>query len=237
MSQMLLGILAAFAVSVPAIAADRTGTIPQIEGFKKGANVYLAEANSRPPPKAQITRPKSPRVQLGRASLKPRSAFKQAAGNATVVSKGRGSFFTPASGNPKADILRGATLVDRTQLLRSKRTFDKNVSKDTSKSRSRTDNTSFHYNKHGGDFGARNPTQYAKKARSFRNNPPKGSLQRNLPDGRKVLYHPNTNTLMVVKSNGRIGTFYKPKPKSDNHSSGYDKRYKNPMDYFIRGFN
>lgn len=82
-----------------------------------------------------------------------------------------------------------------------------------------------HYNRHGPDFGATSPTDYAAKAQAF--------LQRAYQDwtiqikeacqgGPIRIYDSMTNTFGAYNQDGTTRTFFKPDPVLSGHPTGQD---------------
>ncbi|MED1664847.1 polymorphic toxin-type HINT domain-containing protein [Brevibacillus laterosporus] len=66
-----------------------------------------------------------------------------------------------------------------------------------------------HFVRHGGDFGAKTPDEYAKKANDFFNNKKKYQVKTDT-DGTIRVYDPKTNTFGSYNADGTTKTFYKP---------------------------
>jgi hypothetical protein len=70
-----------------------------------------------------------------------------------------------------------------------------------------------HFARHGRDFGARTPGEYAQQAGALmKGSPPSGVLQKVRPNGDIVRYRPATQEFGVAKADGTIRTYFKPDP-------------------------
>ena len=70
-----------------------------------------------------------------------------------------------------------------------------------------------HFERHGGDFGARTAAEYEQMADRFLTGPrPEGVLERVRPNGDVVRFDPSTDAFGVVSQDGTIRTFYRPDP-------------------------
>lgn len=71
-----------------------------------------------------------------------------------------------------------------------------------------------HFQRHGGDFGARTADDYAQQASGFLQRGVRGGAQVKV-DSRGVIrvYDPRTNTFGAYNANGTTRTFYKPDPR------------------------
>lgn len=71
-----------------------------------------------------------------------------------------------------------------------------------------------HFQRHGGDFGARSADEYAQQASGFLQRGIKGGAQVKV-DSRGVIrvYDPKTDTFGAYNPNGTTRTFYKPDPR------------------------
>lgn len=97
--------------------------------------------------------------------------------------------------------------------------------------RTAVENMKAKYGQHGSQFKDASgkamyatSTAYAKAAIRFVSNPPKGTLERLRPaDGSRVLYHPQSNTMVIQRvKDGAIRTMYKPDPKSHKKPTNMD---------------
>ena len=66
-----------------------------------------------------------------------------------------------------------------------------------------------HFERHGSDFGAKSPNEYAQKANEFYNNKSKYQVKVD-ENGVIRVYDPRTNTFGSYNSDGTTRTFYKP---------------------------
>jgi filamentous hemagglutinin len=80
-----------------------------------------------------------------------------------------------------------------------------------------------HFNRHGGDFGARTAAEYEARANTFLNGPRgPGVLEKTRPNGDVVRYNPATDEFGVVKPDGTIRTYYKPDPARHGRPTNLD---------------
>jgi filamentous hemagglutinin len=80
-----------------------------------------------------------------------------------------------------------------------------------------------HFNRHGGDFGARTAAEYEAQANTFLNGPRgPGVLEKTRPNGDIVRYNPATDEFGVVKPDGTIRTYYKPDPARHGRPTNLD---------------
>jgi RHS repeat-associated protein len=80
-----------------------------------------------------------------------------------------------------------------------------------------------HFERHGGDFGARTAAEYEQMADRFLTDPrPEGVLERVRPNGDVVRFDPSTDTFGVVSRDGTIRTFYRPDPAVHGRASNLE---------------
>lgn len=80
-----------------------------------------------------------------------------------------------------------------------------------------------HFARHGSDFSATSPTDYANKAQSFYNSAnTNGFLVKIDNSGTTRIYDPNTNTFGSYSSSGNTKTFFKPNPTIHGYPSNID---------------
>jgi hypothetical protein len=77
--------------------------------------------------------------------------------------------------------------------------------------RDSTKSANGHWSKHKNEFPElKNAKEYVSQAHEFANKPPKGTLYRNLENGRDAFYNPRTNTLVLTKD-GTPSNMFRPK--------------------------
>lgn len=80
-----------------------------------------------------------------------------------------------------------------------------------------------HFDRHGGDFGAKDAGDYQSKAAGFLTGAPKDGVQQfTRKNGDVVRFDPKTNEFGVVKKDGTIKTYYKPDPQVHHHATNQD---------------
>lgn len=73
------------------------------------------------------------------------------------------------------------------------------------------DNARSHFERDGGDFGAKTLDDYVAKAHAFTAKPPKGAQRLQRPNGDVLLYDEPTNTFAVMSREGAPRTMFKPR--------------------------
>jgi len=80
-----------------------------------------------------------------------------------------------------------------------------------------------HFERHGGDFGAKTAEGYAQKASQFLQDAQRRGLPTKIgPDGTIRVYDPATNTFGSYNPNGTTKTFYKPDPANHPYPTNLD---------------
>jgi uncharacterized protein RhaS with RHS repeats len=80
-----------------------------------------------------------------------------------------------------------------------------------------------HFDRHGGDFGAKDAGDYQSKAAGFLTGAPKDGVQQaTRKNGDVVRFDPKTNDFGVIKKDGTIKTYYKPDPQVHHHATNQE---------------
>jgi hypothetical protein len=80
-----------------------------------------------------------------------------------------------------------------------------------------------HFQRHGGDFGAKTPAEYQEQADRFLTGSKEpGVLEKARANGDVIRYNPSTDEFGVVSKNGAIRTYYKPAPDVHGHPTNLD---------------
>lgn len=73
------------------------------------------------------------------------------------------------------------------------------------------DNAQYQFAKNGGDFGAKDESDYVTKVHAFVENPPSGAQTIDRSNGDKLIYDPHSNVFAVVSRTGAPRTMFKPR--------------------------
>ena len=73
------------------------------------------------------------------------------------------------------------------------------------------ENAQYQFAKNGGDFGAKNESDYLTKVHNFVDQPPRDIETLDRPNGDKLLYDPKGNIFAVVSKTGAPRTMFKPR--------------------------
>ncbi|MDQ3230737.1 MAG: pre-toxin TG domain-containing protein [Pseudobdellovibrionaceae bacterium] len=101
----------------------------------------------------------------------------------------------------------------------------------TKKSPDSAVNAAKHWNKHGHEFPEiKSAQEYTEKAVSFAKQPPTGTLSKSARNGTdSVLYHPDSNTLVIRSGDGVPASMYRPDPAVHGYPSNLDFFNRNPF--------
>lgn len=107
---------------------------------------------------------------------------------------------------------------------------DKDKQKDSSQRRERPDGKfssekelQRHFDKHGKDFGSKNPAEYRSQADKFLNTERSpGTLEKIRDNGEIVRFNPKTDEFGVTKPDGIIKTYFRPNPKIHGKPTNLD---------------
>lgn len=80
-------------------------------------------------------------------------------------------------------------------------------------------NATYHFEKHGKEFGFQTEEQYVAAAVEFTSNPPKGVMQNRQSDGDFAFYNPKTAEYAVKTKRGLIRTYFRLNPYVHGYSS------------------